>query len=236
MYSQELRDKVFEDMIYFAAKYRADELAKELPIGSEIEKPHVFSDEFKNKMKRLIKTHKKAQSLKKLKKFLSKAIVIFIIIFSGTFLLVSNVEALKNPIVNFFIEIREEFTKITLNDKGETSANISDLEGIYLPTYVPHGYEMIERIAENGTYITTYKNDEDDILLFSQTNESKGISIDTEDAKFYETQIGEHNAYVSVKDDRLVVMTTLDKTLLTLSGKIDESTAIKIMESIELEK
>jgi len=234
MNKQQLKNRVFEDMLYFAAEHRANELAGELPSDSEIEHPHLFSRSFESKMRKVIARQKRAESWKRYGGLLSKAAAVFIVV---TWILVARVEAVRVPVMNFYLEIKDEFTRIVMQDEDTNSpVRLPDRKDLYLPSFIPGSYRLV-RVIDNKDYcIITYENGAGNSLIFSQDNEGKGISIDTEGAEIYETTINGNKSVISVKENKTIILTVAPDKTFTLSGEIDRDTAIKIMQSVKLKK
>jgi len=155
---QNFKNELFEDLIGYAAECQSDELAKLLPLDSEIQNPHVFSQDFENKMEKLIKQQRKLENRKKYIQIRKRVAVIIIVLFVSISFVVANVEALKTPIINFIIEVKDKFTKINIKDedKDQSSIIIPDDKNILLPTYMSVKYEITDFITSDKGYIIIY--------------------------------------------------------------------------------
>lgn len=234
MNNQQLKNRVFEDMLYFVAEYRANELAGELPSDSEIEHPHIFSRSFESKMRKIIARQKRAESWNKYRGLLTKAAVIFIV---ATWILVARVEAVRVPVMNFYLEIKDEFTRIIMQDEDiKSPVRPPDRKELYLPNFIPDSYKLARISNNKDECIITYENDRGNSLTFIQDNDGKGISIDTEGAEIYETKINGNKSVVSIRDNKTIIVTITPERTFTLIGEIDKDIAIKIMQSVKLKK
>jgi len=187
-----------------------------------------------SKMRKVIARQKRAESWNRYGGLLSKAAAIFIV---ATWILVARVEAVRVPVMNFYLEIKDEFTKIVVQDEDiESPVRLPDRKDLYLPAYIPDSYKLARVIDNKDDCIITYENDTGDSLIFSQDNNGKGISIDTEGAELYETKINGNKSVVSVKENKTIILTMTPEKTFILIGEIDKDTAIKIMQSVKLKK
>jgi hypothetical protein len=231
MSSQELKDRVFDEMLCLAARHRAKELAQELPLDSEIMHPHTFSDGFKDEMRKMISRHKRDQNRGKYRGFLAKTAVILVAL---TWLLMAKVDAVRLPVMNFYLDVYEKFSKIIIEDGNITSTRLPQQKDIYLPAYIPHEYEVIDVIDEPEVYIVTYADDEGNTIVFKQSDNIKGISIDTEDSEVLEMEIHGNNAIVAIKEEQIIALMITPEKAFFLTTHLDLATTIQIMESIKL--
>ncbi len=160
MSNQQLKNRVFEDMLYFAAEHMANELASELPIDSEVEHPHIFSGSFESKMRKIIAKQKRAENRNKYGRILSKTAAVLIIV---TWFLVAKVEAVRVPVMNFYLDIKDEFTRIVIQDEGtEPHVHLTNYKELYLPSFIPDSYKPVRVIDNKYECIITYENGKGD--------------------------------------------------------------------------
>lgn len=242
---QNLKNEMFESLIKYAAECESDELARLLPLDSELQNLHVFSEDFKNKIKKLIKQQRRLEKRKKYIQIRKRIAAMIIILFVGVSFVVANVEALRTPVINFIIEVKDKFTKINIkyeskdhkDHKDQSYIIIPDNKDMLLPTYMPKGYELTDFIDSDKGYIAMYSNEEGQQIIFSKSLQAQNISFDTEDAETIKTEINNNKTYISKKDNKIVLTMIKDKNeTYTLSGEVDQIEAIKIMKSAEVEK
>ena len=231
MSSQELKDRVFEEMLRLAAQHRAEELAQELPLDSDIIHRHAFSDEFEDEIRKMISQHKRDKNPGKYRGFLAKTAAILIAV---TWLLMAKVDAVRLPVMNFYLDVYEKFSKIIVEDGISPSARLPQRKDLYLPAYIPHEYEVIDVIDEPEVYIVTYADDEGNTIVFKQSDNIKGISIDTEDSEVLEMEIHGNNAIVAIKEEQIIALMITPEKAFFLTTHLDLATTIQIMESIKL--
>ena len=196
-----------------------------------------FSKRYEKRINRLLKISGKSY-FRYINTFGKRAAVIMIAIFTALSITTFSVEALRTPVVNFFIEIYEKFTAIVFH--SDDSTNISDgfpesILEIRVPKNIPDGY-MLSDIQNHGTVVqVTYSIKNENPIDFEQGVIANTITaIDTEgivaenieingyDAVHYKNKgistlvwtDGEYGYKLSgaVEKDILVMMTELKKS------------------------
>lgn len=139
-----------------------------------------FSDRFNNRMEKLIKSQRKPYW-----KFISTAskraaviIVAVLTLFTAAF----SVEAIREPIIKFIKQVYESFTHYSFD--GDI---VEIITKEYAITQMLDGYEQIDKIANDNSVVTTYRNAVGDSIIFSQmtTEHSAGYFVDNESGDLY---------------------------------------------------
>jgi len=150
-----------------------------LPTDEAME-PYDFSSAFKKKMQKLIRVQRKPYYtfVNTVGKRIAVIAIIVIMAMSGTVL---SVKALRNPIVNFFIEVYEKFSRVVFQIDNPDESTLTEIEEYFTPQYIPEGYVLKTREELNMAYLCEYVNDDGSDLIYNQMlfNESK-MMIDTE--------------------------------------------------------
>ena len=161
---------------------------------------HVFSERFENRMTKLVKFSERPY-FRFVNTFAKRAAVFAIIItipLSAAF----SVEAIREPVIQFFIEVYEKFTHIVFQtDAGNSENNANEnssgdslsgafpviIEDVYEPTVLPDGYTFTNNINMSIFYQNTYSNQNGEDISFDQfTITSIDLNIDTEDGAIVE--------------------------------------------------
>lgn len=136
---------------------------------------YTFSKKFNRRMEKLIKSQKKVYW-----KFVNTAskrvAIIFLAIFT-MFTAAFSVKAIREPIIKFITEIYETFTHYLFEgDKTETIVRE------YIITEIPNGFIRTEKIINENSVITIYKNSEEETIKFTQqiSNNHSGVYFDNE--------------------------------------------------------
>lgn len=138
-----------------------------------------FSEEFEEKMQRLIRRQRKPyyRLINTAAKRVACIIAALLIAAAGTVL---SVDALREGVKNFFVEAYEKFSKVYF-EKNDNLTN--EIEVYYQPCYIPEGYKKSWSQKDKTSYYVTYTNEEGiEINYFQLCKSGAGINIDTEDA------------------------------------------------------
>lgn len=93
--------------------------------------------------------------------------------------MVFSVGAIRKPIIEFFIEIFDDFIHISADDKIK-----ENIESYYVPTYLPVGYtQKNENIQESFVYLT-WSNGEENIFMTQRLGNYTDSYLDKEDVEF----------------------------------------------------
>ena len=107
-------------------------------------------------------------------------------------------------------------------------------EGMYYPTYIPDGFEVInvENLSEQ-IFLISFENKNNEYLTFEEMTEDAESNIDTENARVYYTEIHGNTALVSVKADLTIVSWNEQNRILSVvfDGEMEED-ALKVAKSV----
>ena len=188
--------------------------------AEKVEAP--FSEEFKAQCMELIdKEFAKRRRKKWLRSAAKKAVKAAVIVFAVVGILsvgAMSVQAIRIPVVNFFLEQSEKFTTIFFGTEDPTDATDNMVEGMVqegpLAGLLPDEFSLDSYDElENNCVTAVYIHEQGDYIFYS-TNKWDGLqlSIDTEDADYYaERPLGNHNAYVVIKG-QIQIMWVNEKT------------------------
>lgn len=160
----------------------AREEAKSLPTPEEC--THVtFSEEFEQKMQKLINKEKKPYYylINTVGKRVACVIIaVLLALTSVTF----GVKAIREAVIDFFVETFEKFSIVGFKDE-DISCTLDHIETYYAPTYIPEGY-VLKTDEKFKTYRKIeYISAENDYIYFKQRIiDNSDTYVDTEDANF----------------------------------------------------
>ncbi|WP_312645079.1 DUF4367 domain-containing protein [Hydrogenoanaerobacterium sp.] len=234
MSSEQLKQKIFENMIEVAVQEHCDELADMLLPENRMASPHQFSAEFNKRTKKLVLAEKRQQNKKHNRKAAKKAAAIVLVAFIGLSVAAMSVEAVRTTVINFFVSVQDEYTSVKADSTdSEPIQQISERFAGKLPTYIPDGF-IIKQVNEYEKSLgLTYEKNNGDKILFSIHMGANDVSFDTEDAQMNEIKINGKKAFISEKATGMVLLMFHNENAYQLSGNIDQKTAVKIMQSIE---
>lgn len=190
------KEKVTEELLRDAFLKLSDELIEEWENIPDIE--HKPSEEFNKKMDKLLKKFKKKDRLKVIFDITKIAAAIFIVI--GGILLTNKIEVRANPYIWFKrMEVVLNDSSMYFYDKNSGNYYLN----IYEPTYVPEGYEEVDRFIDNiGTNIK-YKNGNGEVIKWKQRliSNTTIAGVDSEYDGKIETEYKAENITVYVYED-----------------------------------
>ncbi|MDW7657852.1 MAG: DUF4367 domain-containing protein [Bacillota bacterium] len=217
-----------------------------IPAEEELVATQHFSARFERRMRRLFKkiarldaekvaARKTAPAhvlLHNRKKLLAAAVILAILIS------MFSITAAREAVFSFFVRVYDSFSTIIFNrDPAESdpstapSAGIDDIDAL-LPTFIPDGYQLADKLVTNQLTHVYFRNDHDDqIVLSIQLLDMTQMMIDTEGINQEEIKIVQHNGiYYSNKGYQTIIWQDGPYAIL-LNGKIDKETLIKMAES-----
>ena len=105
--------------------------------------------------------------------------------------------------------------------------------GAYAPTYIPEGFEITSKNYLNDTCAITYSKGGESFVIYQITG-SATISVDTENADISkEIKINNSSGLYVVKDNNCSISWNEGKTLLWLTGEVDEKELLKVAEGMK---
>ena len=138
-------------------------------------------------------------------------------------------------VFSMFAEDHGQYTAIGLREDEQKAFDVPNgWEGMYYPTYIPDGFEVInvENLSEQ-IFLISFENKNNEYLTFEEMTEDAESNIDTENARVYYTEIHGNTALVSVKADLTIVSWNEQNRILSVvfDGEVEED-ALKVAKSV----
>ena len=159
------------------------------------------------------------------KRMILVSIITMIIIASTTL----GVNAVKLRILNYFINIQNQYTEFKYTESDNTKSNNPFNVTLH---YIPDNYIIYDINTTNKNYNITYKNN-NKYFSITKTNIVDNVQIDTEDANTKYIYINNNKAFVSIKNDKIIILWSSLGFLYTIDGNTDYNTLINIAKNIE---
>lgn len=189
---------------------------------------HEFSPEFERKIEKLIRKEK--TFFWHFVNTASKRVAVIAVVLVMLFTTACSVEAIREPIVRFLIEVYESFTEYTF--EGEKSDTITKE---YKMSIIPEGFTQTDYTEDDTGITTTYENDQGDMIRFAQlvTNDTN-LSIDAEKGETTIVDISGREVYLYQMDNLIYAMWIEETNLLEIvcRGTFTEENVIDIIENI----
>lgn len=190
---------------------------------------YTFSSSFEKRMNKLIVSEKKPTW-----KFVNTArkravLIAAIIIMLMTAAL--SVSAIREPIVNFFVELHETFAHYVMDgDKSDT------ITTKYQITKLPDGFVQTDK-KENPTRImTTYENASGDVLeLLQGITEGVDMFVDTENSEEKIITVSDREVRIYTRPGFVQAIWAQGTSIMTVThyGDMNTDEIVEIIQSIE---
>jgi len=231
-----MKKDVFDNMLKQALEICLEQRIASLPDQEELKNIHIFSSQFENKMNKLIRLQRKPY-YSMINTVGKKVALIIITIFIALTTTVLSVDALRNGIFNFFIDVYEKFSVI-FTDKSFSNDNdqIKSIQTIYLPQYIPDGFMLT--LEENHVIGLKYRyeNPDKNFIVFEQLLISMKTIMDTEDRQIEEINTDKFKGIFYLEKELNNLFWDNGEYCFKLSSSISKNELIRIAESVVSEK
>ncbi len=235
MKQSELNNKIFDQVLQYAAEKEIDDLCSDLPSEEDLKSKITFSPSFENKMDRLFKYERRKQSYKRFgKSALRVAAVIFVLLAASTTVIFS-VEAFRVPFLNLFSVTKKDSTTINVENKTvDYKAFSEQAKGLFLPSYIPEGY-TVKSVAKFGpVYEVSFADSKGNIISLKKLPGGTSLGVDSENAKVENITINNAQAQYYEKGDIHNLVFKLNENAYFLTGYLSQNEMIHIAESMKL--
>jgi len=200
-----------------------------LPADDEIE--YEFSNEFKRKIKKLIRQNKTRSQVEAMA-FLRMRVVVFVAAIIILLVSAMSVSAMRAAVFEFITEVYEKFTHIFFNE-SRSSQDAADGFSIYEPAYIPEGFKLVNKNTD-GLVLLEYEKENDFISYSQQCLENVSSNINTEGVRLEELEFkGLPAKYYSNQGVQNLLWYD-DKYIYVVSSTLDRDIVFKIAESVEI--
>lgn len=192
---------------------------------------HEFSVEFERKMQKLIKRRNKPY-YKIINTVGKRVACIIVIVLLASSVTVLSVDALRNAVADFFVNIYEKFSTVQSVNEDKTAP--TTIEDIYAITYDLGDYDVIYEEKDNYSYNITYIKDDVVIDFLQYTKDMYDQNVNTEDAEISTISITSKEAIIFLDNQSYhhLIWDNGDY-ILNIRSNIDEDALICIAESVQ---
>ncbi|MBE6900786.1 MAG: DUF4367 domain-containing protein [Ruminococcaceae bacterium] len=171
------------------------------------------------------------------KGFLFAASFVLVAIISVSSVVVASAdirEVVTDIIYHLVFEENERYTKISAGEaNGFIDPELYDWEGAYAPTYMPEGFEFVERTDFKDKHDISYSDSKNTVVISQFINSS--YNIDTEGAlDIIHTNINNSEAIIVSKEDKNIVSWSSGQTMVWIRGNVNVDELIKIAKSMKM--
>ena len=149
---------------------------------------------------------------------------------------VMTVEAVRGRVLNFLVDIQQEYTSFQLKDSSNLENTITTINWhqSYVPTYVPDGYEVHAVTIDTRSRLIEFQNSQGESFTYMEVKQGNKPHLDTENASELDTvSINGHEGTVIVKDSLVTVIWAMNDRILMIRGQISKGTAVKIAQGVK---
>lgn len=205
-------------------------LEKELEtLPSNLKDYYSFSAEFERKMKRLIKkSHIKYVNINKFRIRKSNVAASLIIIIAAASM---SVEAIRIPVIKLTEKIYTEFSEILFDNEDNIEVP-ETIEDVYVPSYIPEGYTLLEEEDLKLMHFFVYSNEKEQEIMVEQFTVSVSMAVDTEGITTEDITINEMNGIIYTKRGLTTIIINDNKYVHLVSGYESREELIKVAESL----
>ncbi len=191
-------------------------------------------EELDKKIYEMINEHfDKADSnhIKKIKfrKLIIKVAVFVLILSSGFIIPFVTVEAFREMVINFYIEIFDTHTTFVPKEEG-TSYSSFNVE------YLPEGYIISDESKTSNAQSQIFYDNENNIIKINIYDETTSFNIDTEKSETYDVIINNKNGYIYRKENSVILIFKFHDNSIVITSNdilIENEQLIKIAKSIK---
>ena len=188
-----------------------------------------FSERFNKRMAKLIRSQKKVYY-----NFVNtayKRVAIICVVILTMLTTACSVKAIREPIVNFFTEVYESFTRYFF--EGDTADTIMRE---YSLNVFPDGFEQTNKIQSDISITTVLENKFGDIIEITQTiTDNTQHNLDNQNGDKYEISVDGKKIQVLESDSFIQSVWINDKYCFKVTGygNIDKEILKQVIENIE---
>ena len=192
---------------------------------------HEFSVEFERKMQKLIKRRNKPY-YKIINTVGKRVACIIVIVLLASSVTVLSVDALRNAVADFFVNIYEKFSTVQSVNEDKTAP--TTIEDIYAITYDLSDYDVIYEEKDNYSYNITYIKDDVVIDFLQYTKDMYDQNVNTEDAEISTISITSKEAIIFLDNQNYYhLIWDNGDYILNIGSNIDKNALICIAESVQ---
>ena len=192
--------------------------------------PHEFSEQHKKRMRKIFRKAKRIEFYKEHRKRIVKIAASFLVIICASVITVTQVEAFRMPLLDFFYQVKEKstFFGVSADSGGKLTKNFQEYE----PTYKPEGFVVTEVREDADRFFLKYENEKGNVYRFYFFSKFKDFALDTEETVISTVNINGNKASIIEKRGETRVIMYEENAMFYLAGTLSPEEAYKIMESI----
>lgn len=226
MSDREMVDKIFETMVHEAL----EEVEQEDTYQSCDNFDFEFSEQHKEKMKKIFDREKKKIWIRKFGKSMQRVAAGLLVVILVSGVAVMSVSAWRVKFLNFIFDTQQTNTEITTNEDVNQATYNTDLVSL---NYIPEGFSLEKQMITEALTYLKFSDPVNDFTITITPLEGK-ISLDTESAYCEKIDINDNEALYSETDtEKILVIENIDK-IITIRSSIEKGEIIKIAQNLKI--
>ncbi len=226
MSNEKIFDRIFDDIVNEAASIATENIGRNMVEPEAVE----FSKEHEAEMQRIFRKERKKWVHRKAAEYLKRVAIFLLIVMIVSGVAVFSVEAWRIKTLNFILEMSQTHSEIHF-EEGNAKGDSYTSDGITL-AYIPKGYKLEKKDIKNDMGSLVFKGKEH-YFVFSVSDITNSIGIDTENASFKKTTINGQEALFSSNNNVNILVWHDEIFSYTLSGTVEENEILKIAKNIK---
>lgn len=192
--------------------------------------PHEFSEQHKKRMRKIFRKAKRIEFYKEHRKRIVKITASFLVIICASVITVTQVEAFRMPLLDFFYQVKEKstFFGVSADSGRKLTKNFQEYE----PTYKPEGFVVTEVHEEDDEFFLKYEDEKGRMYKFCYFEKIKNFALDTEATMVSNVEINGNKASIIEKGSETRIIMYEENSIFFLGGTISSEDAYKIIESV----
>lgn len=218
------------DKSAFHATLRAAAAQEFAGIPQEDAIDHVFTPTFESRMARLVKLEKRRlwHWVNTAGKRAAAIAILVLFLFSAAM----SVEAVREPVIRFFVEIYEKYIEVV--PEGDTTKSITYE---YSLKEVPEGYTVTDYMPSPAAVTTFYEDMNGNMLILDQaiTGGGTSLSLDNEKGTITETTVGDIQVLVYQRKGMIILVWFCEgyELMLTHYGEMRVETLLDLIPKVQ---
>ena len=164
------------------------------------------------------------------------SVVVFLTVGTLT-LLYNTVEGFAASVDNFFTIVSPEAQEFRMTEKvgGNIEMEVADFEGMYLPSWLPDGYEIVDIKVQNTLKSIFYKDNENNLIIYRIYTELNSVFIDNENVVETNCYIHGFPGRILEKEEKIRVVWEDSVYAYVITGDVEiKSDLIKMAEETNI--
>lgn len=218
--------------------HKAEELARDPDRAPTSEQRAAFEERLSREVK-IIQNQKRIKAradrrrrrIPQIARRLAMVAVFLTIVTSAT--LYYTVDAFAVGVDNFISTIFPKAQELRLQEGNgsDIELNVADFEGMYVPDWVPNGFNIVDVEGESYPKMVTYANSNEEIIWYYIYNDKSSLRIDDEDTQTKVIYVHDSWGKKVIKDEEVYVIWEDGLYVYMICGDLMfENDLVKILE------